>query len=51
MITERRQYLIRKGVKVSQLIIKKIEEVEFIKVDTLPDSERGTKGFGSSDKK
>jgi dUTP pyrophosphatase len=51
IMISQRQELIRKGEKVAQLIIKEIEKAEFVEVDRLPDSERGTKGFGSSDKK
>ena len=41
---------IQKGDKVGQLIIKKREEVNFIESDYLPESDRGTKGFGSTGK-
>ncbi len=47
MITQRPE-LIRKGDKVAQLIIKKVENFEFVEVSELPPSERGLKGFGSS---
>lgn len=41
---------IKKGEKVGQLIIKKIEDAEFVEVDKLPDSKRGKNGFGSTGK-
>ena len=41
-------YLINKGDKVCQLLIKKVEDIEFYEVDCLPGSKRGDKGFGSS---
>ena len=44
------QIEIKKGERIAQLILKKREEIEFEEVDTLPKSERGEKGFGSSGK-
>ncbi|MBI2450617.1 MAG: dUTP diphosphatase [Candidatus Nealsonbacteria bacterium] len=40
-------YEVKKGQKVAQLIIKKIEKPEIIE-DVLDDTERGERGFGSS---
>lgn len=39
------------GDRVAQLIIRKVENVEFEGVQTLSDTERGTGGYGSTDKK
>ena len=39
-----------KGNKIAQLLIFKNYPIQFIEVDCLPESERGTKGFGSSGK-
>lgn len=36
--------------RVAQLAIRKVEEVEWINVETLDETERGAKGFGSSGK-
>ena len=43
-------YKINKGDKIAQAIIQKVEDVSFLDVDSLSDSERGEKGFGSSGK-
>lgn len=41
-------YIIRKGDKIAQGVIAPIQQVEFIEVDELSDSERGAGGFGST---
>lgn len=41
-------FTIKKGDKICQLIIKKIEEVELIEVDDVEESDRGEGGFGST---
>ena len=38
----------KKGDRVAQLVIQKVEHAEFIEVDNLPGSDRGTGGFGST---
>ena len=38
----------KKGDLVAQLVIQKVEHAEFIEVDNLPGSDRGTGGFGST---
>ena len=38
----------KKGDRIAQLVIQKVEHVEFVAVDQLPGSDRGEKGFGSS---
>lgn len=41
-------FLIKKGDKIAQLIIQKVETVEFNVVDELDETVRGTGGFGST---
>ena len=40
---------IKKGDRIAQLLIQKVESVQFTKVDELGDTHRGDGGFGSSD--
>lgn len=46
--TDYYSYIIRKGDRIAQAVIKPVEQAEFIEVDTLSDSARGEGGFGSS---
>ena len=39
---------IRRGEKVAQLVVQRVEEVQFDEVEKLPDSGRGAGGFGST---
>jgi len=39
-----------KGDRIAQLVIQKVERADFIEVEYLPGSERGTGGFGSTGK-
>jgi len=39
---------IKKGDRIAQLLIQKVETVEFVKVDELDGTQRGEGGFGSS---
>ena len=39
---------VTRGERIAQLIVQAVEHVTFVEVDTLDDSERGDKGFGSS---
>lgn len=41
-------YIIRKGDRITQAVIKPVEQAVFTEVDTLGDSDRGACGFGSS---
>jgi dUTP pyrophosphatase len=43
-------YTVEKGHKVVQMLIQKVESVEIVEVDTLPDTSRGEGGFGSTGK-
>jgi dUTP pyrophosphatase len=38
----------RKGDRIAQLVIQKVERAEFVEVENLPGSGRGTGGFGST---
>ena len=39
-------YQVRRGDRIAQLVIQRVEHAEFVPVDELPESERGTGGFG-----
>ncbi len=41
-------YKVTRGDRIAQLVIKAVERVSFTDVDTLPESSRGTGGFGST---
>ena len=41
-------FVIEEGMRIAQLVILELPEVELVEVDALPDSERGARGFGSS---
>jgi dUTP pyrophosphatase len=41
-------YIIRKGEKIAQGVIKPVEQAHFIEVDKLDETERGSDGFGST---
>ncbi|MEI3596893.1 MULTISPECIES: dUTP diphosphatase [unclassified Oceanobacillus] len=41
-------YLVKKGDKLSQLVIQKLPQVHAYEIEKLPDTERGSNGFGSS---
>ncbi|URO01770.1 deoxyuridine 5'-triphosphate nucleotidohydrolase [Bacillus phage 268TH002] len=49
-ITEEQEhtYIIRKGDRIAQALIKPVEQAVFTEVDALGDSDRGAGGFGSS---
>lgn len=40
--------LVKKGERVGQMLIEKVEETELVQVDELTSTERGTGGFGST---
>ena len=42
--------VIKRGDRVAQLVIQRIENVNFVPVDQLPGTERGVGGFGSTGK-
>jgi dUTP pyrophosphatase len=38
----------KKGDRIAQLVIQQVERADFIEVQSLPGSDRGTGGFGST---
>jgi len=42
------KYEVHRGDRIAQLVIQRVEDVEWREVDELPDSVRGTGGFGST---
>jgi dUTP pyrophosphatase len=44
----REAFVVEPGMRIAQLVILPIPEVELLEVDELPESERGVRGFGSS---
>jgi dUTP pyrophosphatase len=45
---KREAFVVEPGMRIAQLVILPIPELELIEVDELPESERGVRGFGSS---
>ena len=41
-------FIVEPGMRIAQLVILPIPELELVEVDELPESERGVRGFGSS---
>ena len=41
-------FLVKRGERIAQLVIQRVENVNFREVDELPSSERGSGGFGST---
>ncbi|WP_430592882.1 dUTP diphosphatase [Humidisolicoccus flavus] len=46
--TSQEPYEIAEGDRIAQLVVQRVERVEFVSVDTLNETERGARGFGSS---
>lgn len=47
--TDRREsFVVEPGMRIAQLVILPIPELELVEVDELPQSERGVRGYGSS---
>jgi dUTP pyrophosphatase len=44
----REPFLVEPGMRIAQLVVLPIPELELVEVDELPASERGVRGFGSS---
>ena len=40
----------KKGDRIAQLVIQQVEKAEFVEVSSLPGSDRGSGGFGSTGK-
>ena len=51
MNTDKETYLIKKGEKIAQIVLQKVEEMEFIETENLDSTSRGDKGFGSTGQK
>ncbi|MCW2965436.1 MAG: deoxyuridine 5-triphosphate nucleotidohydrolase Dut [Actinomycetia bacterium] len=45
---KREPFVVEPGMRIAQLVILPIPELELVEVDELPQSERGVRGFGSS---
>ena len=45
---KRDAFVVEPGMRIAQLVILPIPELELVEVDELPESERGVRGFGSS---
>ena len=41
-------FVIRRGDRIAQMVINKVERIDFEQVDSLPESRRGEGGFGST---
>ena len=41
-------FLVEPGMRIAQLVVLPVPEVELVEVEELPESERGVRGFGSS---
>ena len=41
-------YVVKRGDRIAQLVIAKVEMVDFLEVDELPESNRGSGGYGST---
>jgi len=39
---------VTRGMRIAQMVVARVERVEFRQVDVLPDSDRGASGFGST---
>jgi dUTP pyrophosphatase len=44
----RETFRVEQGMRIAQLVLVAVEEARLLEVDTLPESERGERGFGSS---
>jgi dUTP pyrophosphatase len=44
----REPFVVEPGMRIAQLVVLAVPELELLEVDALPDSERGAGGFGSS---
>jgi dUTP pyrophosphatase len=45
---KRAPFVVEPGMRIAQLVVLPIPELELVEVDELPESERGVRGFGSS---
>ena len=44
----REPFVVEQGMRIAQLVVMPVPEVDPVEVDELPESERGVRGFGSS---
>jgi len=44
----RETFVVEEGMRIAQLVVLALPQVELVEVDALPESERGSRGFGSS---
>jgi dUTP pyrophosphatase len=44
----REPFVVETGMRIAQLVVLPVPELELVEVEELPDSERGVRGFGSS---
>lgn len=44
----REPFVVEAGMRIAQLVVLPVPEVELVEVEELPESERGVRGFGSS---
>ena len=44
----REPFVVEQGMRIAQLVVVLVPEVELVEVEELPESERGVRGFGSS---
>ena len=44
----RETFVVEVGMRIAQLVIIPLPDVELVEVDVLPETERGVRGFGSS---
>jgi dUTP diphosphatase len=47
----RESFVIEPGMRIAQLVVLSVPELELTEVDELPESERGVRGFGSSSRR
>ena len=45
---ERHPFVVEPGMRIAQLVVLELPDVDPVEVDELPESERGVRGFGSS---
>jgi dUTP pyrophosphatase len=47
--TDRREsFVVEPGMRIAQLVVLPVREIELVELDELPETERGARGFGSS---
>jgi dUTP pyrophosphatase len=44
----RETFIVEPGMRIAQLVVLPVPEVELVEVEELPESERGVRGFGST---